>query len=161
MGIPINKRQSLPREQIIVLKASSSHISAIILNQIYASAIRPDTKKRSFKKFVILGPNDILGTRVYAIGTAYTYNISRISLTSKVLSVFNSSDYDKWNWEYALSNIIDLRTQLLTLDDVFLSKDIDEIVRHTQQFTYVDILKTRYNNLPWVAPISLTQPTLP
>lgn len=134
-----NNREPELQEQIIVLKTTNTNGDVVIQHQIYASAGKAS---KNFQKFVLIGDNDAIGIRVLAMG-----DISQPSgrtTQSQVPIIFNSDQQGNWIWEYILSNIVDLRSQYLTIEDVFLSSDVG-YVKHTEQFSYVDGLKYDFN----------------
>ena len=117
----------MSQEKIVVLKATSNTVNDIIDNGIYALTNLPDNYDQ-FKKFILVDEMDTSDSKVLAIG-----NISKpkeISVNSKSVNIFNNSI---WKWEYELSNIIDLRGDSLTLEDILMGKNLDEI-NYTVQF---------------------------
>ena len=117
----------MSQEKIVVLKATSNTVNDIIDNGIYALTNLPDNYDQ-FKKFILVDEMDTNESRVLAIG-----NISKpkeVNVNSKSVNIFNNSI---WKWEYELSNIIDLRGDSLTLEEILLGKNLDEI-NYTVQF---------------------------
>ena len=117
----------MSQEKIVVLKATSNTVNDIIDNGIYALTNLPDNYDQ-FKKFILVDEMDTNESKVLAIG-----NISKpkeISVNSKSVNIFNNSI---WKWEYELSNIIDLRGDSLTLEEILMGKNLDEI-NYTVQF---------------------------
>ena len=117
----------MSQEKIVVLKATSNTVNDIINNGIYALTNLPDNYDQ-FKKFILVDEMDTNESKVLAIG-----NISKpkeINVNSKSVNIFNNSI---WKWEYELSNIIDLRGDSLTLEDILIGKNLEEI-NYTVQF---------------------------
>ena len=117
----------MSQEKIVVLKATSNTVNDIIDNGIYGLTNLPDNYDQ-FKKFILVDEIDTSDSKVLAIG-----NISKpkeINVNSKSVNIFNNSI---WKWEYELSNIIDLRGDSLTLEDILMGKNLDEI-NYTVQF---------------------------
>lgn len=115
------------QEKIVVLKATKDTINDIIENGVYASTNLPDSYNQ-FEKFVLVDETDTNENKVLAVG-----NIgepSKINVNSKSVNIFNN---DNWKWEYELSNIVDLRGDTLTLQDVFMEENLDKI-NYTIQF---------------------------
>ena len=115
------------QENIVVLKATKDTINDIIEKGIYALTNLPNNYKQ-FEKFFLVDETDANEPKVLAMG-----NISEpfaINETSQSLNSFNNYN---WKWEYQLSNIIDLRGNTLTLQDVFMEENLDKI-NYTVQF---------------------------
>lgn len=47
-----------------------------------------------------------------------------INTNSKSVNIFNNSNY---KWEYELDNVVDLREDSLTLEDVFMENGVDNV----------------------------------
>ncbi|MDV4149259.1 hypothetical protein R0131_00255 [Clostridium sp. AL.422] len=117
----------MSQEKIVVLKATSDTVNDVIKNGIYALTNLPNNYAR-FEKFVLVDDGDANEAKVLAIG-----NISEpyaINENSKSVNIFNNTN---WKWEYELSNIVDLRGDTLTLEDVFMEQGLNEI-NYTVQF---------------------------
>ena len=115
------------QEKIIVLKATRDTINDVIENGIYALNNLPNNYKQ-FGKFALVEATDTNETKVLAVG-----NISEpfeINENSKAVNIFTNKN---WKWEYELSNIVDLRGDTLTLEDIFIENSLDKI-NYTVQF---------------------------
>jgi hypothetical protein len=115
------------QEKIIVLKATRDTINDVIENGIYALNNLPNNYKQ-FEKFALVEATDTNETKVLAVG-----NISEpfeINENSKAVNIFTNKN---WKWEYELSNIVDLRGDTLTLEDIFIENSLDKI-NYTVQF---------------------------
>ena len=111
----------MSQEKIVVLKAISNTVNDIIDNGIYALTNLPDNYDQ-FKKFILVDEIDTNESKVLAIGTIS--KPKEINVNSKSVNIFNNSI---WKWEYELSNIIDLRGESLTLEEILMGKSFDEI----------------------------------
>ena len=119
----------MSQEKIVVLKATSNTVNDIINNGIYGLTNLLDNYDQ-FKKFILVDEMDTSDSKVLAIG-----NISKpkeVNVNSKSVNIFNNSI---WKWEYELSNIIDLRGDSLTLEEILMGKNLDEI-NYTVQFWF-------------------------
>ena len=115
------------QEKIIVLKATRDTINDVIENGIYALNNLPNNYKQ-FEKFALVEATDTNETKVLAVG-----NISEpfeINENSKAVNIFTNKNR---KWEDELSNIIDLRGDTLTLEDIFIENSLDKI-NYTVQF---------------------------
>lgn len=138
----VEKVNEIKKEVEDVFKASNTIINEVINNNIFDTAQRPN-KNRNFIKFIIIGNTDsILGTEVYVVGKGFS--IAEITITSRILRVFPMNILVEWKYEYELSEIVDLRGKNLTLEDLFLDKDIKRI-KYTEQFGYASKLKHQFS----------------
>lgn len=115
------------QDKILVLKATKDTINDIIEKGVYPLNNLPSNYNQ-FEKFVLVDEKDSNVNEVLAVG-----NISEpyaINENSKALNVFNNYD---WKWEYELSNVVDLRGNTLTLQDIFMDENLDRI-NYTVQF---------------------------
>lgn len=114
-------------DKILVLKATKDTINDIIENGVYALNNLPSNYNQ-FEKFVLVEEKYSNGDEILAVG-----NISEpyaINENSKAFNVFNNCN---WKWEYKLSNIVDLRGNEITLQDIFMDENLDRI-NYTIQF---------------------------
>ena len=109
------------QEKIVVLKVTKDTVKDVIEKGIYALTNLPNSYNQ-FEKFVLVDETDINKAKVLAIGNIS--EPSEVNGNSKSVSIFNNSD---WKWEYKLSNIVDLRDDTLTLEDIFMGKDLEKI----------------------------------
>lgn len=111
----------MSQEKIIVLKATSDTINEVIDKGIYPLTNLPDNYNQ-FEKFVLVDETDINENKVLAVGNiGEPYEINE---TNRSVNIVNNSN---WKWEYELSNIVDLRGDTLTLEDVFMGNSLDKI----------------------------------
>lgn len=109
------------QEKILVLKATKETVNEVIDKGIYALANLPDNYNQ-FEKFVLVDEANTNETKVLAVGT-----ISEpfaINENSKSVNIFNNSNC---KWEYELSNVVDLRGDSLTLEDIFMENSLDNV----------------------------------
>lgn len=111
----------MSQEKILVLKATKDTVNEVIDKGIYALTNLPDNYNQ-FEKFVLVDETNTNETKVLAVGT-----ISEpfaINTNSKSVNIFNNSNY---KWEYELDNVVDLREDSLTLEDVFMENGVDNV----------------------------------
>ncbi|MBS5939310.1 hypothetical protein [Clostridium sp.] len=111
----------MSQEKIIVLKATKDTVNEVIDKGIYALTNLPDNYNR-FEKFVLVDETNTNETKVLAVGTIS--EPSEINTNSKSVNIFNNSNY---KWEYELDNVVDLREDSLTLEDVFMENGLDNV----------------------------------
>ena len=111
----------MSQEKIVILKATKDNVNDVIEKGVYALTNLPNNYNQ-FERFVLVDEADSNDGRVLAIG-----NISEpyeVNSNSKSVNIFSNSNL---KWEYALSNIVDLRGDILTLEDVLIGKNLNEI----------------------------------
>lgn len=111
----------MSQEKILVLKATKDTVNEVIDKGIYALTNLPDNYNQ-FEKFVLVDETNTNETKVLAVGTIS--EPSAINTNSKSVNIFNNSNY---KWEYELDNVVDLREDSLTLEDVFMENGVDNV----------------------------------
>lgn len=111
----------MSQEKILVLKATKDTVNEVIDKGIYALTNLPDNYNQ-FEKFVLVDETNTNETKVLAVGTIS--EPSAINTNSKSVNIFNNSNY---KWEYELDNVVDLRGDSLTLEDVFMENGVDNV----------------------------------
>lgn len=109
------------QEKILVLKATKDTVNEVIDKRIYALTNLPNNYNQ-FEKFVLVDEANTNETKVLAVGTIS--EPSAINSNSKSANIFNNSNC---RWEYQLSNVVDLRGDSLTLEDVFMENGLDNV----------------------------------
>lgn len=109
------------QEKILVLKATKDTVNEVIDKGIYALTNLPNNYNQ-FEKFVLVDEANTNETKVLAVGTIS--EPSAINSNSKSENIFNNSNC---RWEYQLSNVVDLRGDSLTLEDVFMENGLDNV----------------------------------
>lgn len=109
------------QEKILVLKATKDTVNEVIDKGIYALTNLPNNYNQ-FEKFVLVDEANTSETKVLAVGTIS--EPSAINSNSKSANIFNNSNC---RWEYQLSNVVDLRGDSLTLEDVFMENGLDNV----------------------------------
>ncbi|MBS5949762.1 MAG: hypothetical protein KIC47_05505 [Clostridium sp.] len=111
----------MSQEKILVLKATKDTVNEVIDKGIYVLTNLPDNYNQ-FEKFVLVDGTNTNETKVLAVGTIS--EPSAINTNSKSVNIFNNSNY---KWEYELDNVVDLREDSLTLEDVFMENGVDNV----------------------------------
>lgn len=111
----------MSQEKIIVLKATKDTVNEVIDKGIYALTNLPDNYNQ-FEKFVLVDKENTDETKVLAVGTISEPSV--INANSKSVNIFNNSNY---KWEYELGNVVDLRGDSLTLEDVFMESGLSNV----------------------------------
>ena len=109
------------QEKILVLKATKDTVNEVIDKGIYALTNLPNNYNQ-FEKFVLVDEANTNEIKVLAVGTIS--EPSAINSNSKSANIFNNSNC---RWEYQLSNVVDLRGDSLTLEDVFMENGLDNV----------------------------------
>lgn len=111
----------MSQEKIIVLKATNDTVNDVIDKGIYALINLPDNYNQ-FEKFVLVDETNTNETKVLAVGTIS--EPSEVNTNSNSVNIFNNSNC---RWEYQLFNVVDLRGDSLTLEDVFMENGLDNV----------------------------------
>lgn len=111
----------MSQEKIIVLKATNDTVNDVIDKGIYALINLPDNYNQ-FEKFVLVDETNTNETKVLAVGTIS--EPSEVNTNSNSANIFNNSNC---RWEYQLFNVVDLRGDSLTLEDVFMENGLDNV----------------------------------
>ena len=111
----------MSQEKILVLKATKDTVNEVIDKGIYVLTNLPDNYNQ-FEKFVLVDGTNTNETKVLAVGTIS--EPSEINTNSKSVNIFNNVNY---KWEYELANVVDLRGDSLTLEDVFMENGLDNV----------------------------------
>lgn len=109
------------QEKILVLKATKDTVNEVIDKGVYELTNLPNNYNQ-FEKFVLVDEENTNETKVLAVGTIS--EPSAINSNSKSANIFNNSNC---RWEYQLSNVVDLRGDSLTLEDVFMENGLDNV----------------------------------
>lgn len=112
------------QENIVVLKVTKDSVNDIIEKGIYALTNLPNNYNQ-FEKFVLVDDTDENKDKVLAMG-----NLSEPFVINENNASLNNYN---WKWGYKLSNIVDLRGNTITLQDVFMEENLDKI-NYTVQF---------------------------
>ncbi|WP_291707965.1 hypothetical protein [Clostridium sp.] len=105
--------------KILILKATKDTIDDIIEKGIYTLNNLPSNYNQ-FEKFILVDEKDSNGNLVLAVGNIREPYV--INETSNDLNVFNNC-----KWGYELSNVVDLRGNIITLQDIFMDENLDRI----------------------------------
>ncbi|MDU5110742.1 MAG: hypothetical protein E6248_09860 [Clostridium sp.] len=111
----------MSQDKILVLKATKNTVNEVIDKGIYALTNLPNNYNQ-FEKFVLVDEANTNETKVLAVGTIS--EPSAINSNSNSINIFKNS---KCRWEYQLFNVVDLRGDSLTLEDVFMESGLDNV----------------------------------